>query len=377
MIKFFIKLINFIDYAIWNLKKHKLKNIFVLLIFTLCIFVIASIVMFTSSLKKEAKNILSHAPDIIVQKTVAGRHELIEKSYIDKIKNIKGVSDLKLRLWGYYFEPNLKVNFTLLVPFDDIPEKGKVFLGSGVARILKKSEKDFLPLIASSKQTMLFEIDKVLEFSSSLVTNDLIILNEEDFRELTGMPIGNFTDLALIVNNKNEIDKIAEKIFNFFPNIRVITKKNILKTYDLLFDWRSSLIIFIFFVFFSVFLIISLDKYISDNDEDKNEIGLLKALGWDTQEVIIEKSLESFIISVLAFLLGVNVAYYHVFMMDAFLFKPIIMGWSVLYPQFNLIPDLSLWTLIIIFVLTVMPYMLLSILSIWRLSITDPDLAMR
>lgn len=377
MVSFFNKHLNFIDYAIWNLKKKLLKTLFIFIIFSFCIFFISSVIMFTSSLKKEAKNILSDAPDIIIQKIIAGRHELIEKSVIDKVKNIKGVSDLKFRLWGYYFEPNVKVNFTLLVPFDDMPEKGKVILGNGVSKILKKSEKDFLPLIGPSKQTYLLEIDKVFEFSSAIVTNDLILLNEKDFREITNIPSNKFTDLALIVNNKNEVDKIAEKILNLVPNVRIITKKNILKTYDILFDWRSSLIILIFFIFFIVFLVISLDKKISDEEESKNEVGLLKALGWDTQDVIILKSWESIIISIFAFLLGVNLAYIHVFIMDAFLFKPVLMGWSVLYPQFNLVPYLNPWTFLIIFALTVAPFLLISIILVWRLSITDPDLAMR
>ena len=45
---------------------------------------------FTYSIKKEASLILKDAPEIVVQKIVAGLHDLLPVSYIDTIKNIRG-----------------------------------------------------------------------------------------------------------------------------------------------------------------------------------------------------------------------------------------------------------------------------------------------
>lgn len=377
MKKFIFRHFNLIGYAIWNLKRNKLKNSLILLIYSFCVFLLSSVIMFSSSIREEAKEILSNAPDIIIQKNIAGRHELIDNTFLEKIKNIKGISDIKFRLWGYYFEPNLRVNFTLLVPLGEQPDYGRIFIGEGVAKIMKKSEKDFLAFIATSKQPVLFEIDKVIDFSSSLLTNDLIILNEKDFRDLTGMSPGKYTDIAVFVNNKKEIDKIGEKIFNLLPNVRVITKNSILKTYDNLFNWRSSLIIFIISIILLAFFVISIDRFIAINLNDKNEIGLLKAFGWDTQDVIVLKSWESMVISILSFLIGINSSYFHIYKLDASMFKPIIMGWSIMYPQFNLTPHFDIWTFISIFCITVLPFMLFSIISVWRVSIIEPDIAMR
>ncbi|MCX7770990.1 MAG: ABC transporter permease [Proteobacteria bacterium] len=369
--------LNLIDYAIWNLKRNKLKNSLIFFIYTFCIFLVSSVLMFTSSLNREAKEILAHAPDMIVQKVVAGRHDLIEISYLDTLKGIRGISEIKPRLWGYYFEPNLRVNFSLVVPLNEQPEKGSIYIGSGVAKILKKTENDFLPFVKTSKESLLLEIEKVIEFETSLMTNDLIIMNEEDFRNITGMGENKFTDIALFINNKNEIDKIAEKILNSMPNVRVVTKSSILKTYDSLFNWRSSLVFFLISMVLVAFLIVAVDRFISINVDDRNEIGLLKALGWDTSDTIILKSWESVVISSLSFLIGINSAYIHIFLFDARIFKPIIMGWSVLYPHFNLVPNINMWTLITIFAITVLPFILFSIVSVWRLSITEPDVAMR
>ncbi len=59
-------------------------------VYTLVVFLLASVVFFTHSLKKEASIILKGAPEMVVQRMVAGRHDLIPLRYIEKIKEIRG-----------------------------------------------------------------------------------------------------------------------------------------------------------------------------------------------------------------------------------------------------------------------------------------------
>lgn len=71
---------------------------------------------FTYAIKKEASLILKGAPEIVVQKIVAGRHDLFPVSYIETIKNIRGVASVENRLWGYYYDSLVSANYTLLTP---------------------------------------------------------------------------------------------------------------------------------------------------------------------------------------------------------------------------------------------------------------------
>jgi hypothetical protein len=46
---------------------------------------------------------------------VAGRHDLIPPGYIERIGRIRGVQKNEGRLWGYYYDPVVKANYTFMV----------------------------------------------------------------------------------------------------------------------------------------------------------------------------------------------------------------------------------------------------------------------
>jgi ABC-type lipoprotein release transport system permease subunit len=83
------------------------------------------------------------------------------------------------------------------------------------------------------------------------------------------------------------------------------------------------------------------------------------------------------VISLTAFLLGVTGAYLHVFLAPDLLFKHALMGWAVLYPNFQLKPVIHPYQLAVLFFLTVVPYTMMTIIPTWKVAITDPDTVMR
>ena len=111
--------------------------------------------------------------------------------------------------------------------------------------------------------------------------------------------------------------------------------------------------------------------------EEKREIGILKAIGWETSDVLQMKFWEGLAVSLCAFLLGVLLAYGHIFLSAASLFKPALMGWSTLYPDFRLTPFIDAYQVAILFFFTVLPYTVATIIPSWRAATTDPDLIMR
>ena len=86
------------------------------------------------------------------------------------------------------------------------------------------------------------------------------------------------------------------------------------------------------------FCILAWDKATGISADEKQEIGILKAIGWDTSEVLALKFWEGLIISLTSFLLGTIGGYIHVFTLGAFLLAPVIKGWSVVFPDFHLTP---------------------------------------
>ena len=125
------------------------------------------------------------------------------------------------------------------------------------------------------------------------------------------------------------------------------------------------------------FVIFAWDKASGLSAEERKEIGILKAVGWETSDVIRMKFWEGVIISLSAFLLGYLFAYLHVFYASAGLFEPVLKGWAVLYPEFQPTPFVDGLQVATLFFFTVFPYTVATIIPIWQAAITDPDTVMR
>ena len=66
-----------IDFMLSSLWRRKGKNLSLVVVYTFVIFLLASVMFFAHAIKKEAGLILRDAPEIIVQRLVAGRQGFI------------------------------------------------------------------------------------------------------------------------------------------------------------------------------------------------------------------------------------------------------------------------------------------------------------
>lgn len=368
---------NILDFTLSSLLRRKRKNAALILVYTLVVFLIASVMFFTHSIRKEASLVLKDAPEMVVQKLVAGRQDLMPLDYIEKIKGIKGIGSIKGRLWGYYFDPFFGANYTLMSPDDDRLPSGTIAIGEGIAKDRKVHAGDMVALNAYKGETMLFKVQEIFSAESALVSADLVLMSIDDLRNLFGIPKGKVTDITLKVRNPRELGTIAQKIVQTLPDTRPITRDEILRTYDSIFNWRGGVIIVILFVAVISFFIFAWDRASGLGAEEKREIGILKAIGWETSDVILMKFWEGIVISFSSFLLGVLLAYAHVYFTSSLLFEPVLKGWSVIYPDFKLIPFIDAYQISTLFFLTVLPYTVSTIVPSWRAATIDPDLVMR
>ena len=70
-----------IDFTLASLLRRKGKNAALLLVYSLVVSALASIMFFTQSIRTEAAAVLADAPELVVQRLVAGRHEMIPLNY--------------------------------------------------------------------------------------------------------------------------------------------------------------------------------------------------------------------------------------------------------------------------------------------------------
>jgi ABC-type lipoprotein release transport system permease subunit len=368
---------NILDFALSSLARRKGKNLALWVIYTLVVFLLAAIVFYTHALKREASVILRGAPDIVVQKLVAGRQELIPVRYAETIAGLPGVTAVRPRLWGYYYDAVAGANYTLMAGGDAPPAPGTAYLGSGVARTMRVAKGDVFPLRDAKGSVRLMEVANVLPYESELAAADLIVVSEGDLRALFGFPSDMATDFAVTVRNPNEWTTVASKITRELPDSRPILKSEMVRTYDAIFDWRGGMIVVMLGVAVLSFIIFAWDKATGLSAEERKEVGILKSLGWETSDVLLLKFWEGAVISLSAFLCGLILAYCQVFLFSASLFEPALKGWAVLYPRFRLVPDVDPYQIGVLFFLTVVPYTVATVVPSWRAATIDPDAAMR
>jgi ABC-type lipoprotein release transport system permease subunit len=368
---------NIIDFTLSSLLRRKRKNAALVSVYTVVVFLMASVIFFTHAIRREASLVLEGAPEMIVQRMIAGRQDPIPIHYAEKIQKIRGVGSVRGRLWGYYYDPVVGANYTLVVPEGDPPEEGSIRVGQGLARTRLLDVGDEMEFKAYDGVILNLAVRDTLPEESELISSDLVVVSESDFRRLFGLAPGYVTDFGLAVRNQREQSTIAEKIAGLLPDTRIILKEELLRTYDAIFNWRGGLMLLILFGAVLAFIIFAWDKASGLSAEERRETGTLKALGWETSDVILLKFWEGLAISLSAFFTGIILGYIHVFFMSSALFEPVLKGWSVLYPKFKLTPFVDPYQIVTLFFLTVVPYTVATIIPSWRAATIDPDSVMR
>jgi len=366
-----------IDFTLSSLFRRKAKNIGLVTVYTLIVFLLASVMLFCQSLKKEASVLLENAPQIVLQHQIAGRHALIPGDYLEKMGRLRGVTKKQGRLWGYFYDPVVKANYTLMVPENNSPKSGEVEIGAALSRARGLGVGVFFTLSSSRGRLFSFKVKKLLSSDSELVSGDLILMSEHDFREFFSIPMGMYTDLAIEVANPDEVISIARKLSQRLPDTRPVLREEILRTYDAIFSWRQGIVLVLLSGSILAFVIFAWDKASGLSGQEKREIGILKAVGWETGDILRMKFWEGAIISLTAFFSGYLFAYIHVFYSSAMLFTPVLKGWAVLYPDFKPILYVDGLQVATLFSFIVFPYTVATIIPVWRAAITDPARGMQ
>lgn len=383
---------NILDYALGSLWRNRFKNTGVFLVFSLVIFIIASFRLVTSSLDNAAEQLLTAVPDITVQKMTAGRQDVLRYKDMAEIEELFGIKELKPRIWGYYFDELNGANYTVIgdPSFDDRqqlpglsivnqPDDGSrqgvspVVIGQSVIYSKNLAGRHSFSLFRPDLSLKSFYVSGAFAENTSLVTSDLMVMGIEAAADLFGMGEGELTDLVVSVGNPTEIDTIAKKISERIPGSRVITKKQIQKTYRAAFGWRSGLGLVCLLGSVGAFIILAWDKASGLSEEQRREVGILKAVGWQTADVMSVRFWESMVISMFAFTAGYTAAWAHVLWFDGFLFRPVLLGWSVLRPPLTLLPVFRLADLILIFSISILPYLAATVMPAWRSALVRPD----
>lgn len=389
------KHLNILDYSLATLWRRRMKNISVLVVFSGVIFLVASFQMVTQALTETAALALRSAPEITIQKMSAGRQVAVPVEYTEKLSVIFGIKDIVPRIWGYYFDEVQGANYTVMgidarrMPLGDrlhlalqegtMPDSGtggQAVVGRSVKKILEQKGGRLLSLFRPDLSLASFEVTGVFKPEIDILTDDLVVMSIDDARDLFSIPVSMATDLCVYVTNQSEVTTIAKKIAALLPDTRVLTRSQISKTYQVVFGWRSGFASVCLLTALCAFVILAWDKASGLSPEEKREISILKILGWETSDILAVRFWEGFLVSGLSFVIGCTLAYIHVAFFEATLFRPVLVGWSVIHPSLHLVPSFNVSDFLLIFCFSVLPYLAATVIPAWRSASVPADSAL-
>ncbi|MBN1408775.1 MAG: ABC transporter permease [Calditrichaceae bacterium] len=379
------RILNLMNYALTSILRRWKKNLALIIIYAGVVGFFSSIVLFTSALKYESQNTLSALPELWMQKLAGGRLQPMPVETVDSLQIIRGIQRVIPRYWGYYYDSPTGAVFTIIGSDSAVSglydlktehtgklDDSSAVCGTGFMQMHHLQIGDRLNLIDAKGILKGFQIVGQFTASSDLLTNDLIILSTASAQNILGLAKGYCTDIAVRISNSSEVENIALKINRKYYGLRVVSKEDLLLTYDALFSWRGGIFVFGGLISLLAFLILAWDRASGLSRDERKELGILKGIGWQINDVLLLKFFEGIMISVTAALLGILASLFHIFIFDAWLIKPFFIGWSILYPDYDLRIVIDCSSLLLVFLISVIPYLTASVIPAWKAAITDP-----
>ncbi|MBK7150823.1 MAG: ABC transporter permease [Sandaracinaceae bacterium] len=342
----------------------------------------ASVVFLTDALRHEARLGIGELPDLMVQRTVAGRPALLDATHVDALAAMRGVSSVTPRVWGYLYVPSLEANLTVvgltatpdasLAVEGRLPhEDGEVVVGEVLAERLGLRRGDEVALPAAERY-QLVRVVGVFRAESALRTADVILALEPLARTLLGMPEGQYTDLAVELRVADEASVVANRAAELFPGARVLQRSLIERTHALTFDARGGMLSVLLLPALAALLLLAWDRLTGLGEVERREIGILKAVGWQTTEVLTVRLYEQLVVALTGAALGVAAAYVYVFALGAPGMAGALFGWSALYPELKLTPSVDASAPLSVLAAVVLPYVAVGLVPALRAALMDP-----
>ena len=348
---------------------------------------------------------MKYAPDLTVQGIESGRQSYLNTSSLGYALGSAGVKSVLQRIWGYgnvgntllvvvgvdmenrAYNPIAPVDPSKAYPLEsgsflDPKRNGTVVIGKAVADLLGAEVGSQLTILTESNQARRYDVVGIFNSESSIYNADMLLMNLNDARVFFDVPEGMVTDLEVYVGDVDAssyvrlVNYVARQISDY-PNVRVLTKDVLLKAQETAYGARSGFISVVWYIILIAVAIVAFNQTVVVGHESKFEVGLLKALGFSTTDVIQVRLIESAVLGTLAGSIGLTAGILYDVLFNAPVLRDFMLGWAVLYPNFAVPTFISAQTILLTYVITIVPLLFATVIPSWLNATVDPDLAMR
>ena len=384
---------NLAGYALRCLHRYKMRTFVVIIAVTITVAAFSSVAFIKDGLSRDAELSLKFAPDITVQYMQSGRQSLIPTSYIRDISSVEGIDRVVPRVWGYVGIGknvlifmgidlrNMTASYADTFPMEQgtflTPTTRKsIVLGNVAALAFGVKVGDAVTVLSEAMRPVQFQVLGIFDSAANVYAADLVLMNIDDARDYFGIPQGRASDLCIYVKDPKLTNAIANRL-SYLPSLRVLSKDIIGRSYQSIYGSRSGFFTTTWQILLLAMALIALNQFTVVGSESMFEVGVLKALGFSTSDIISIRLIESAVIGVFSASLGMTIGIVYDAVFDAPLLKEYMLGWAQLYPSFRIPVYISPSSVFLIFAVTLIPLLFSTVVPSWKNAIVDPDIAMR
>ncbi|HLN45906.1 MAG: ABC transporter permease [Chloroflexota bacterium] len=390
---------NLVNYSLSCIKRYRIRTFVILISLVTATALISSMLFIKDGISRDGQISLKYAPDITVQAIQNGRQTFINTSYIPLIQPTLGVKTVIDRIWGYGNIGNTLVvivgidtetpiiNLDSAYPIEsgtflEADQDSTVVMGKAVADLLGAKVGNVLSLISESNQVHKFKIVGVFNTESGIYNSDTILMTKTDARLFFDVPEGKATDLLIYTEEidpqfyRTQVNFIARETSEL-PNVRVLTKDIIASAQEVTYGSKSGYFSILWILVLIAVAIVAFNQTVVVGHESKFEIGLLKALGFSTSDIIQIRLIEGTVLGFLAGSIGLIVGILFDSVLNAPVLKDFILGWATLYPAFPVPLLISAETVFLTYVISIVPLLFAIVIPSWLNATVDPDISMR
>lgn len=337
----------------------------------------ATALFLVQGLTGSVANILADSPSLIIRKIdPTGWEPMPVEQSLKAVGSVPGVLRSYARIWGVVSGPEGPL--TVVTPiwtvsgdnsaYPTLPRKGNVLIGAGAAT--GSTDKQ---LTLRGHTTKTFQISGAIDPKSGMMSHDLVVLNPLDARPLLGLPEGYASDIAIDVFHEGEETAILPDLTEALPwPVRITTRSENLKFLSGSYARRGGIIILATVpALAAVCLVVA--ATVREHLGNRFEVGLLKAFGWTTADIVRHFLLRSLFIGVPAVCLGMVIAYAAVFSPGVQWPGVLLFGWQGQAPALHLHMGGTVLTLVQMVALTLVPFLIATLVPVLKVATADTD----
>jgi hypothetical protein len=327
----------------------------------------------TQALTRTAEEVLEEAPALVVRRLNRGGWDVMPETAVAQIRKITGVTGAFLRIFGTVTGPRGPLTIVgrppkSLAPLIERPLKdGEAAVGPGVAAAVGSS----IVLEALGRHTL--NVVHKWPKPTAMVTHSLVVTTPNTAREILGIPEGYGSDLAVEVFHDDEATALIADLRDALPfPVRITRREEAIGQIAVSLGRRATLSFYLYVPsLIGLFLLII--ATIRERLSNRQEAGLLKALGWTTSDVFTFHLLRAVLIGMPGAVIGVTGAFFLVTSPGVSWPLSLFYGWDTATPpNLALSPSGVLMGLAIISGAVLVPWITAAALPSLTSSTEDP-----